>query len=334
MEVIVDISLSSFFPLCNLSLFHSLLVTYYGTNQASCNDSPASSMISLRAQNVSTMQSFMECMPTSTLRDLLVEAEEEAMRLFEKETAECNETSMEEHGVCEQTDLKVDFPEKKDYTVESSMKGTIPLDKFSSTQSEANKSLSSVSNTSNDKTDETSSPSIFNEEDVAFTHEAEACPHTEVSVDEDSPCRDPVSTASRRGSTQFAITQGAVDMLSACLTEVAVCSTASKSGEKEESNLEERLASLKNCWYLKALQKYQARIKYHESKSALFLGSYELKSDAAFAHDKASMMLSGHFTNFETMGDYSSIRELEAKSRGISVDLDETLAFMDAKVSI
>lgn len=75
--------------------------------------------------------------------------------------------------------------------------------------------------------------------------------------------------------------------------------------------------------------------KFDARLGSIRLGTYPLKTDAAYAHDqaaKASPKNRHRAYNFEGEKEYMRARNKELRDRGIEVDLDETLAFMDWKV--
>ena len=75
--------------------------------------------------------------------------------------------------------------------------------------------------------------------------------------------------------------------------------------------------------------------RFEAKLSGYHLGLYVLETDAALAHDGAARALvSGKDChskiNFSMQREYMNAREEELEARGISVELEETLAFISA----
>ena len=84
---------------------------------------------------------------------------------------------------------------------------------------------------------------------------------------------------------------------------------------------------------------YKRRAKYETRFSQYRIGTYILKSDAAYAYDYAMKVLgveNGTHSqlNFATNDEYLQAREIELKERvELSVDLDDVLSFVVTKVN-
>ena len=78
--------------------------------------------------------------------------------------------------------------------------------------------------------------------------------------------------------------------------------------------------------------RYQARIT--QNKKQLFLGQYELESDAAHAHDFAAMKFDKHNRgkNFHTTEEYERERKHELELTGISTETAGTIADAERKI--
>jgi len=89
-----------------------------------------------------------------------------------------------------------------------------------------------------------------------------------------------------------------------------------------------------SCWD-KAKKYFSSRISYNNINRSL--GTYQLGTDAARAFDKATMLLRdpGYKLNFATSEEYISMRNLEIKESKLDsvVDMDEMSAIIDSKVN-
>lgn len=93
---------------------------------------------------------------------------------------------------------------------------------------------------------------------------------------------------------------------------------------------------MKGIEYKQSSGTYRAKVYYRATIH--HLGDYELACDAALAYDEAVRLLKGSKSdpamtlNFKNKKDYLTLRALETKTRGVSVDLKAALAAMSSPI--
>lgn len=86
----------------------------------------------------------------------------------------------------------------------------------------------------------------------------------------------------------------------------------------------------KGVSYIKNEGKYHAFITLEKR---LFIGSYKLKSDSAWAYDECCRQIRLPPVNFASKTDYTNARKIEQKVRSLTVPLSEVQTYMTAKVN-
>ena len=115
---------------------------------------------------------------------------------------------------------------------------------------------------------------------------------------------------------------------------ISRCFTHS-SGTSTKYN-KEHSSSYHGVSLVKANGKYLAQI-WHSPSLKLYCGVYDLECDAAFAYDKAAILVKDsskfHKFNFVNESQYSAARSKEGKERRISISSVDVLAEIEDKVS-
>ena len=117
------------------------------------------------------------------------------------------------------------------------------------------------------------------------------------------------------------------DVLSKCSSTIT---TKWSSPSKEETY---SIPKYKGISFIKKSKKYGASIKPRESTKKLFLGSYDVAADAAWAIDRCSHELRLTPVNFANSTEYSKSRKEEMSRRGLTIHRSELQTYMSEKIS-